>query len=283
LFTDAYWRALAKFDGDELKATDWFIKQFGFNPVALTTSASQELVPTSYTEEGLFFANANKEVFERNPNVAYWLFPDAPTDEFYLSAYQNSFATGARKARNLDEYYEEGYKTALFNLAKENLRRQLYDNPGLNLTDAARNNMFKMGVIELADEYDMQEYPSLSRITVQTQFEELEKMLEVEKDTVVNLPDGVKVKVKELPIYRALQTYLQQRKIILGGLQFRTKNPTASLSRADARAERELLETLADKLIRISPDFYFWYYNVGRTEFKDVDTQVTPIFDGFEI
>lgn len=283
LFTDAYWRALAKFDGDELKATDWFIKQFGFNPTALTTSASTEVIPTSYTEEGLFFANANKEVFERNPNVAYWLFPDAPTDEFYLSAYQNSFATGAREARDLGEYYEEGYKTALFNLAKENLRRQLYENPSLNLTAAARDNMFKMGVIELADEYDMTEYPSLSRIPIQTQFEELQKMLDNEKDTIVKFPDGSQAKVKELPIYKALQTYLMNREIVLGGLQFRTGNPTASLSRADARAEREILERLADKLIRTSPDFYFWYYNVGITEFKDVDTQVTPIFDGFEI
>ena len=283
LFSDAYYRALARFDGDELRATDWFVKQFGFNPVALTTSKSKETIPTSYTEEGTFFAAANPELFERNPNTAYWLFPDAPTDEFYLTAYTNSFITGARKARDLDEWYEDGYKTALFNLAKENLRRNLYENPNMALDAAGRDNMYKMGVIELADVYEIKEYPSISAVPVSSQMEELKRMLVTEADTVVKLPNGTSSKVKDLPITNALNAYLQQRDLMLGGLQFRTGDTTASLARADAQQERALLQEVADKLIRISPEFYFWFYNVGVREFRDTDTMELPLFDGFEL
>lgn len=283
LFSDAYYRALARYDGDELRATDWFIKQFGFNPVALTTSKSRENVPTSYTEKGTFFGAANADLFNRNPNVAYWLFPDAPTDEFYLTAYTNSFITGARKARNLDEWYEDGYKTGLFNLAKENLRRNLYENPNMALDPTARDNLFKMGVIELADVYQIKEYPSISAVPIDSQMDELKRMLKNEADTVVKLPDGRSVKVKDLPVANALNAYLQQRELMLGGLRFRTGDATASLARSDAQQERALLQDVADKLIRISPDFYFWFYNVGVREFRDTDTMDLPLFDGFEL
>ena len=283
LFSDAYYRALARFNGDELRATDWFIKQFGFNPVALTTSKSKEVTPTSYTEQGTYFAAANPEIFERYPNTAYWLFPDAPTDEFYLTAYTNTFITGARKARNLDEWYEDGYKTGLFNLAKENLRRTLYENPNMAMDTVARDNMFKMGVIELTDVYEIKEYPSISTVPIDSQMDELQNMLSREANTVVSLPDGTKVKIKDLPVTNALNAYLQQRNLLLGGLRFRTGNATAQLSRTDARQERELLQAAAEKLIRISPDFYFWFYNVGVREFRDADTMELPLFDGFEL
>ena len=283
LFSDAYYRALARFDGDELRATDWFIKQFGFNPVALTTSKSRELVPTSYTEEGTFFAAANPEIFERHPNVAYWLFPDAPTDEFYLSAYTNTFITGARKARNLDEWYEDGYKTALFNLAKENLRRNLYENQNMGLDSRARDNLYKMGIIELADVYNIKEYPSVSTVPIDEQMDELIRMLESEADTVVKLPDGRSMKVKDLPVANAINAYLKQRDLMLGGIRFRTGDATATLGRSDAQSERALLQEVADKLIQISPDFYFWFYNVGVREFRDADTMELPLFDGFEL
>lgn len=283
LFEDAYWRALAKYNGDELRATDWFIKQFGFNPVALTTSKSKEVVPQTYTEQGLFFANANPELFEKYPNVAYWLFPDAPTDEFYLTAYTNAFITGARKARNLDEWYEDGYKTGLFNLAKENLRRNIYANPSFAMNASARDNLYKMGVIELADEYQIKDYPSISATPIDSQIDELTKMLELEKNTVVKLPDGTKVKLEEMPVYTALSAYLTQRTIMLGGLRFRTGNPSSTLGGYDAQQERNILQDVADKLIRISPDFYFWFYNVGMKEFKDTDKIELPLFDGFEI
>ena len=283
LFSDAYYRALARFDGDELRATDWFIKQFGFNPVALTTSKSRELTPTSYTEEGTFFAAANPELFERHPNVAYWLFPDAPTDEFYLTAYTNTFITGARKARNLDEWYEDGYKTALFNLGKENLRRNLYENPNMALDSQARDNLYKMGLIELADVYDIKEYPSISAVPVDSQMDELKRMLTEEADTVVKLPDGRSMKVKDLPVVNAINAYLQQRELMLGGLRYRTGDVTATLGRSDAESERALLQEVADKLIKIAPDFYFWFYNVGVREFRDADTMDLPLFDGFEL
>lgn len=283
LFEDAYWRALAKYNGDELRATDWFIKQFGFNPMALTTSKSQENIPTSYTEEGLFFANANPDMFKKYPNAAYWLFPDAPTDEFYLTAYTNTFVTGARTARNLDQWYQDGYKTGLFNLAKENLRRSLYENPNMALDAQARDNLFKMGVIELADEYDIVDYPSISDTPLPSQIDELTKMLKREKNTVVKLPDGTSMKLSDMPVYNALEAYLVQRDIMLGGLQFRTGNPSATLARFDAANERAILQDVADKLIRLSPDFYFWFYNVGVKEFKDADNIELPLFDGFEL
>jgi len=283
LFEDAYWRALAKYNGDELRATDWFIKQFGFNPTALTTSKSVESVPTSYTEQGLFFANANPELFEKYPNVAYWLFPDAPTDEFYLTAYTNTFLTGARTARNLDQWYQDGYKTGLFNLAKENLRRNLYENPNMALDETARDNLYKMGVIELADEYDIVDYPSIKDTPISSQIDELDKLLKREADTVVKLPDGTTAKLSDLPVYNALNAYLVQRDIMLGGLQLRTGNPSATLARSDAHNERAILQEVADKLIRIAPDFYFWFYNVGMKEFKDADKIELPLFDGFEL
>jgi hypothetical protein len=70
---------------------------------------------------------------------------------------------------------------------------------------------------------------------------------------------------------------------MLGGLQFRTGNPSATLARFDAANERAILQDVADKLIRLSPDFYFWFYNVGVKEFKDADNIELPLFDGFEL
>ena len=204
LFSDAYWRMLAKHNGDTLRATDEFLKKFGFNPTALTTSKSKEKIPTSYTEEGLYFYNANQELFDMYPNSAYWLFPDAPTDEFFLTAYTNSFITGARESRDLDEWYEDGYKTALFNLAKENVRRNLYENPANTMSASARDQMFTMAVIDLANEYNIKEYPSITEVPIPSQLDELSKMLQNEGDRVVKLPDGSTSKIKNLPVFNAI-------------------------------------------------------------------------------
>ena len=57
----------------------------------------------------------------------------------------------------------------------------------------------------------------------------------------------------------------------------------ASLARADAQKEREILNAVAERLIQSSPDFYFWFYNVGVKEFQDADRMVLPLFDGYEL
>ena len=151
------------------------------------------------------------------------------------------------------------------------------------MSASARDQMFTMAVIDLANEYNIKEYPSITEVPIPSQLDELSKMLQNEGDRVVKLPDGSTSKIKNLPVFNAINQYLIQRAVVLGALQVRTGDMRASLARADAQKEREILNAVAERLIQSSPDFYFWFYNVGVKEFQDADRMVLPLFDGYEL
>ena len=117
---------LAKYKGDQVLATQEFVNQFGLDPTAILTSKSREKQKRSYTDEGVKFAEANEDIMDRYKDVAYYLYPDNPLDEFNFQAWSDAFAN-----RDRVDLTEEEYITAIRQgqgrLAYEYQRRLLFE------------------------------------------------------------------------------------------------------------------------------------------------------------
>ena len=78
-----YGKMVEAHQGDEQAAFTEFIQRFGLDPSIFTTHKTRSLVRRSVTETGTQFQARNKELFERFPLTAYFLYPDDVLDETF--------------------------------------------------------------------------------------------------------------------------------------------------------------------------------------------------------
>ena len=275
LVADAYYRILAKYDGDQVLATQEFVNQFGLDPTAILTSKSREVKKRSYTDEGVKFAEANEDIMDRYKDVAYYLYPDNPLDEFNFQAWSDAFAN-----RDRVDLTEEEYITAIRQgqgrLAYEYQRRLLFESGYYtNMSAEAKYDaltQIRNGLRELYPGYG-QTSTVASSIDAQAKTEQLTQLLQIEGESLVELPNGDKVKVKDLPSMQGLSMYLDRRNQMLLQIQA-IDGPNASLQKADYLPLRESLRAFAQQLFSQYPDFYYVYDGVLRYEIEEDFTEI---------
>jgi hypothetical protein len=275
LVADAYYRILAKYKGDQVLATQEFVNQFGLDPTAILTSKSREKKKRSYTDEGVKFAEANEDIMNRYKDVGYYLYPDNPLDEFNFQAWADAFAN-----RDRVDLTEEEYITAIRQgqgrLAYEYQRRLLFESGYYtNMSAEAKYDalsQIRNGLREIYPGYG-QTSTVASSIDAQAKTEQLTRLLQFEGESLVELPNGDEVKVKDLPSMQGLALYLDRRNQMLLQIQS-IDGPNASLSKAEYLPIRESLRAYAQQLFSDYPDFYYVYDGVLRYEIEEDFTEI---------
>lgn len=279
ILTDAYYRILSKYGGDQVLATKEFVNQFGLDPTALLVSKSKEIKKRSYTDEGVKFGRDNEEILNIYPDVGYYLFPDNPLDEFSFVAWADSFADRDRVDLSEDEYVT-AVRQAQGRLAYEYQRRLLFES-------GAHRNLTPERKYEILTDYRMalrQEYPGYGQtsttakaIDAESKRLQLINMIQNEGERTVNLPNGDTMLLKELPSMQGLVAYLEIRDSVLAQIQ-RRDGPRATLKRQEYTYFREVLRRKAQELFSQFPDFYYVYDDILRFEVEEEFTDVfTPM------
>ena len=275
LVADAYYRILAKYKGDQVLATQEFVNQFGLDPTAILTSKSREIKKRSYTDEGVLFTETNKDILERYPDVGYYLYPDNPMDEFNFQAWSDAFAERDRVDLT-DEEYITAIRQGQGRLAYEYQRRLLFESGYYsNISPEAKYDMLSQirnGIREIYPGYG-QTSTVASSIDAKAKTEQLSKLLQFEGESLVELPNGDKLKVKDLPSMQGLALYLERRNQIILGIQS-IDGPNASLQKAEYLPLREQLRAYAQQLFSQHPDFYYVYDGVLRYEIEEDFTEI---------
>jgi hypothetical protein len=279
---DAYYRILAKYRGDQVKATAEFVNQFGLDPTALLTSKSKEITKRSYTDEGTKFFEDNKDFMEVYPDVGYFLFPDNPLDEFNFVAWADSFANRDRVDLSEDEFIQT-IRQAQGRLAYEYQRRLLFDS---GIHDGTPKERRYQILSDLRNAL-RQEYPGYGTVSTasksidsQAKLRQLEYMLANEGSQELTMPNGDKVLLKDLPTMQGLSVYLNERNKILSVIQQRD-GVRATLGREEYAFYRNSLRQLAQQLFAQYPDFYYLYDDVLRFEVEEEYTDVFLQGEGY--
>ena len=270
VLSDAYYQFLAEFQGDRIQATGKFIKMFGFDPTALLTSKSKRIRPSSYTVEGGYFYKQNKEIMDKHPDVAYYMFPDSPLDEFDYQAWADAFTAGDRIDLT-DEQYKQAVRQAQGSLAYENFRRMLMDGP--MFTRVPLNKKFEqLYLFRLQLQKQFPGYGQTSTVApsldTNSKIELFINFVNTEQDTEITMPDGSKTFVKDLPAIQGAMQYIITRQFLLEGIRQRY-GANASISRAEASEARKILRNTASQLMTKYPDFYYVYYDLFRLEAEE--------------
>jgi len=279
VLSDAYYRILSKYKGDQVLATKEFVNQFGLDPTALLVSKSKEITKRSYTDEGVKFKRLNEDFMGIYPDTAYYLFPDNPLDEFNFVAWAESFANRDRVDLTDDEYIT-AVRQAQGRLAYEYQRRLLFDS-------GVHNNLSPARKYEILTDLRMalrKEYPGYGQtsqtaksIDAESKRLQLIDMLEREGDRIINLPNGDKVPLKELNSMAGFAEYMEARNNVLAIIQSRD-GVRASLKRQEYAYFREVLRRKAQELFSAYPDFYYIYDDILRFEIEEEFTDVfTPM------
>jgi len=270
LLSDAYYQFLAEFDGDRVQATGKFMKMFGFDPTALLTSKSKRIRPSSYTVEGGYFYKQNKELMDKHPNVAYYMFPDSPLDEFDYQAWADAFTSGDRVDLT-DEQYQQAIRQAQGSLAYENYRRMLMDGPMFTRVPLQKK-FEQLYLFRLQLQKQFPGYGQTSTVApsldTNSKIELFVNFVGTEQDTEVTMPDGTKTTVKDLPAIQGAMQYILTRQFLLEGIRQRY-GANASISRAEASEARKILRNTASQLMTKYPDFYYVYYDLFRLEAEE--------------
>ena len=271
LLSDAYYQFLAEFDGDRVQATGKFIKMFGFDPTALLTSKSKKIRATTYTVEGGYFYKQNKELMDKHPDIAYYMFPDSPLDEFDFQAWADAFASGDRVDLT-DVQYQKAIRQAQGSLAYENYRRMLMDGPMFSRVPLDKKfemlYLFRLQVQKQFPGYG-QTSTTAPSLDVNSKIDLLINFIATEQNTEVTLPDGSITTVSQLPAIRGTMQYIATRQFLLEGIKQRY-GANASISRAEASEARRILRNTASQLMSKYPDFYYVYYDLFRLEAEEI-------------
>jgi uncharacterized protein YlxW (UPF0749 family) len=279
VLSDAYYRILSKYRGDQVLATKEFVNQFGLDPTALLVSKSKEITKRSYTDEGVKFKRLNEDFMGIYPDTAYYLFPDNPLDEFNFVAWAESFANRDRVDLTDDEYIT-AVRQAQGRLAYEYQRRLLFDS-GVhnNLSPARKYEILTDLRMALRKEYPGYGQTSTTAKSIDAESKRLQliDMLEREGDRIINLPNGDKVALKELNSMAGFAEYMEARNNVLAIIQSRD-GVRASLKRQEYAYFREVLRRKAQELFSAYPDFYYIYDDILRFEIEEEFTDVfTPM------
>lgn len=270
ILSDAYYQFLAEFNGDRVQATGKFIKMFGFDPTALLTSKSKRIRPSSYTVEGGYFYKQNKELMDKHPDVAYYMFPDSPLDEFDYQAWADAFTAGDRVDLT-DVQYQQAIRQAQGSLAYENFRRMLMDGPMFSRVPLQKK-FEQLYLFRLQLQQQFAGYGQTSTVApsldTNSKIELFINFVKTEGDTEVVLPDGTKTIVKDMPAIEGALQYILTRQFLLSGIRQRY-GANASISRAEASEARKMLRNTASQLMSRYPDFYYVYYDLFRLEAEE--------------
>ena len=282
VLSDAYYRILAKYRGDQIKATTEFVNQFGLDPTALLVSKSKEIKKRSYTDEGTRFYQDNEEFMDTYPDVGYFLFPDNPLDEFNFVAWADSFAERDRVDLSEDEYIT-AVRQSQGRLAYEYQRRLLFDSGIHNNISGERKYQI---LTELRNALRV-EYPGYGTVSTaaksidsDAKLRQLEYMIENEGNQTINLPNGETTLLKDLPTMQGLSVYLEERNKILSIIK-QKDGIRATLRRDEYSYFRNSLRQLAQQLFSEYPDFYYVYDDILRYEVEEEFSDVFTSGEGY--
>ncbi len=282
VLSDAYYRILAKYRGDQIKATTEFVNQFGLDPTALLVSKSKEIKKRSYTDEGTRFYQDNEEFMDTYPDVGYFLFPDNPLDEFNFVAWADSFAERDRVDLSEDEYIT-AVRQSQGRLAYEYQRRLLFDSGIHNNLSGERKYQI---LTELRNALRV-EYPGYGTVSTaaksidsDAKLRQLEYMIENEGNQTINLPNGETTLLKDLPTMQGLSVYLEERNKILSIIK-QKDGIRATLRRDEYSYFRNSLRQLAQQLFSEYPDFYYVYDDILRYEVEEEFSDVFTSGEGY--
>ena len=270
LLSDAYYQMLAKAGGDRVIAIAQFIKTFGFEPTALLTSKSKSIRKVSFTDEGGYFKQLNEDVFKKYPDVAYYMYPDSPLDEFNWQAWNKAFSDGDRVDLSPEEY-KQAVRQAQGSLAYEHARRVIMDGPMFaNLPYQKRVEQLYLVRLQLQNQFpgygDTSTAPR--SLTTQAKIDQLTDMVQRDGDTQITMPDGEIKALKDLPAVKGIIKYLTARQRVMNVIKSEY-GLNATLSRAEASQYRAYLRGVANKIMLENPDFYFMYFDVFRVEVEE--------------
>ena len=273
LFADAYYQMLAKRSGDRVAAIADFIKMFGFDPTALTTSKSKAIQPTTYTTEGGYFYKQNKELMDRHPDVSYYLFPDSPLDEFDYQAWADAFTQGKRIDLSPEEF-QRSVRQAQGSLAYENFRRLILDTPyyqGFSIDKKFEAlYMYKLNLQEQFPGYGTTS-TTPTPLDTDAKIKAFNQLLNAEAGKTVKLPNGETKFIEQLDVVQGAMKYIMAREKLLKGLKYEY-GANATLYRAEATKQRQYLSLLAKQLMMQHPDFYYIWYDIFRREIEEQTT-----------
>jgi len=270
LLADAYYQMLAKSGGDRVIAIAQFIKVFGFDPTALLTSKSKQIKKVSFTDDGGYFKQLNETVFKEYPDVAYYMYPDSPLDEFNFQAWNNAFTDGDRVNLSPEEY-KQAVRQAQGSLAYEHARRVIMDGP-MYANLPYQKRVEQLYLIRLQLQQQFQGYGDTSTaprsLSTDAKIKQLTEMIQREGDTSITMPDGTTQKLKDMSAMKGIIKYLTARQRVLNVIKSEY-GLNATLSRAEAKESRAYLRGVANKVMLENPDFYFMYFDVFRVEIEE--------------
>ncbi len=269
VLANAYYRIYAENKGDQVATVQEFSSLFGYDPTALLISKSKEITRTPYTVEGIDFANTDKETqyaYEKYPNVAYYLTPDVPIDEFSYEAFINTFdednITGmvARQDLTLKDWALL-YNQVAGKFAIENLRRNV-STPGQRgyiQSDKVRNEVLSRAnrqMVEIFPGYDV-----MPRTIGTADYDQLEREL-IRMIEDPNIPQDYEVVLATKIYIESLNTFRQ-------GLMKKQGSPNVSDKNYFGYEARRALEEKARELYTRYPEFYYVYNDIFRPQLQE--------------
>ena len=207
---------------------------------------------------------------DKHPDVAYYMFPDSPLDEFDYQARADAFTAGDRVDLT-DVQYQQAIRQAQGSLAYENFRRMLMDGPMFSRVPLQKK-FEQLYLFRLQLQQQFAGYGQTSTVApsldTNSKIELFINFVKTEGDTEVVLPDGTKTIVKDMPAIEGALQYILTRQFLLSGIRQRY-GANASISRAEASEARKMLRNTASQLMSRYPDFYYVYYDLFRLEAEE--------------
>ena len=266
-----YYRMYAENNGDNVKTTQQFADMFGYDPTALLISKSKEIIRTPYTIDNIDYSRTNKTMqyaYEKYTDVAYYLSPDIPIDEFSYKAFIESFDDDnisgytARYDLGIDEW------AALYNVvagkfAMENFRRAISD-PS-NTRQYIASSKLRDEMIFRANKSLEEIFPGYGvkpRTASPTDYESLEKQL--------------RKMVRDPNIYKENREFVETTNIYLASLdamRSSLESKTGTRSKVETNffsyTQRQALENKAKELYTQYPQWIYIWEDVFRPQLQE--------------
>jgi hypothetical protein len=261
----------AENNGDNVKTTQQFGDMFGYDPTALLISKSKEIIRTPYTIDNIDYSRTNKTMqyaYEKYTDVAYYLSPDIPIDEFSYKAFIESFDDDnisgytARYDLGIDEW------AALYNVvagkfAMENFRRAISD-PS-NTRQYIASSKLRDEMIFRANKSLEEIFPGYGvkpRTASPTDYESLEKQL--------------RKMIFDPNIYKEHREFVETTNIYLASLdamRSSLESKTGTRSKVETNffsyTQRQALENKAKELYTQYPQWIYIWEDVFRPQLQE--------------
>ncbi len=147
----SYREILEEAEFDSVRATDEFVRRYGWDPMAISVSKSAAAVPRSTTRQGLSFELKNPRTFREFPLTAMYAGPSETVDDFDYSVWVRRFQEGERLSLTPEQWLWEANDARaryLYDLQKDRLKAA-----GLSPTDGRVEAALRAYRIFLMDEF----------------------------------------------------------------------------------------------------------------------------------